>query len=273
MKEFPTLQELHKHLIDNKKSIMAEKKGVFKQADAMPFINVTISEKGEVNKSEEVEMMEDDRIRVKVVINTTNLIDSHRDMHVKGIWKKSINDNPKRKLLESHGRNFKDVISSNAIASVKSMSWKSLGYDYEGNTEALIFDVEIDKDRHETMYKQYKNGYVDNHSVGMQYVNYLMAVNSDESWAKEEKANWDKYYPMVANKEVADEYGYFYPTLEAKVIEGSAVVFGSNSATPTLSVKSKEPEITQEDATPEPINTQIDIEELKQIVKQTLKLK
>ena len=51
--------------------------------------------------------------------------------------------------------------------------------------------------------------------------------------------DWDKYYPIVANKEVADERGFFWIVSEAKIIEGSAVVMGSNSATPTLSIENK----------------------------------
>ena len=90
------------------------------------------------------------------------------------------------------------------------------------------------------MFKQYANGWVKNHSVGMRYVKIDLAINSESELDKDEKALWDKYYPIVANKEVADERGYFWIVSEAKVIEGSAVVMGSNSATPTLSVENKE---------------------------------
>jgi phage protein D len=41
---------------------------------------------------------------------------------------------------------------------------------------------------------------------------------------------------MIANKEVADENGYFFAVLEAELIEISAVVKGSNTITPTISV-------------------------------------
>jgi hypothetical protein len=32
-------------------------------------------------------------------------------------------------------------------AKVESHKWKDLGFDFEGETEALVFNVEIDKDR------------------------------------------------------------------------------------------------------------------------------
>jgi hypothetical protein len=36
-------------------------------------------------------------------------------------------------------------------------------------TEALVFNVEIDKDRNDFMFNQYAKGYVKEHSVGMRY--------------------------------------------------------------------------------------------------------
>jgi hypothetical protein len=87
------------------------------------------------------------------------------------------------------------------------------------------------------MLKQYANGWVKNHSVGMRYVQLELAINSESDYDKEYKDLWDEYYPVIANKEVADERGYFWLVKEAKIVEGSAVVMGSNSATPTLEMK------------------------------------
>ena len=123
------------------------------------------------------------------------------------------------------------------------MTWKSLGLPYDGTTEALIFESTIEKKRNEFMLNQYANGWVKNHSVGMRYVQLDLAINSEAEWNKEEKDLWDKFYPVIANKETADERGYFWVVKEAKIIEGSAVVMGSNSATPTLENKNFEPSL------------------------------
>lgn len=53
-----------------------------------------------------------------------------------------------------------------------------------------------------------------------------------KQYYKEEKKVWDKYYPDIANKGTADERGYFWVVKQAAVIEGSAVVKGSNQYTP-----------------------------------------
>lgn len=270
--EFNTKQELFKYLVENKAKLIAQKKSAVKETDGINFISVKYYDNKETaTKSEDVaEVIDENKISVKVVINTTNLIDSHLDCHIPNIWKKSLQENKTSIHLQEHRRTFDAVICDSSIPSVKNMNWSDLGYNYEGKTQALIFSSIIDEERNPFMYNQYKKGWVKQHSVGMRYVNLFMCINSEEKWAEEEKANWDKYYKEVANKEVAEEYGYFWAVTEAKFIEGSAVLFGSNSITPTLSVKtSNEPIITQE----EPINTkQIDVNELKKIFKQTLKL-
>lgn len=239
-REFNSQEELFKALKENKPSLIALKKSTEKRADAVSYVNSEVS-KLNTNKEENGTQTEIDKLQVKVVINTTNFIDSHNDLHINGIWNKSVSDNANKGFLhlQEHDRDFDKVISDNAKGYVESVTWKSLGLPYNGKTEALIFDSVIEKKRNEFMFNQYANGWVKNHSVGMRYVKIDLAVNSESEWDKDEKELWDKYYPVVANKEVADERGYFWVVSEAKVIEGSAVVMGSNSATPTLSVENK----------------------------------
>lgn len=73
------------------------------------------------------------------------------------------------------------------------------------------------------------------------------AINSAADWAKEEKAVWDKYYPDIVNKEDVDERGYFLAVKEQKIIENSAVLKGSNPATPTISVEPVSDTSTKQD--------------------------
>ena len=239
-RSFANKQELFKALKDNKPNLISLKKSTEKRADAFcGFYNDDLSKNNLVAKSEG-EIEDPNFLKVKVVINTTNFLDSHGDVHIDGIWNKSIKDNPTKLHLQEHERDFDKVISDSATASVKSIGWDKLGFAYEGKTQALIFDSVIDKKRNEFMLNQYKNGWVKNHSVGMRYVSLSLCLNSSTEWDKEEKENWDKYYPSIANKDLADEKGYFWAVTEAKIIEGSAVVMGSNSTTPTLEVTQAE---------------------------------
>jgi hypothetical protein len=233
-----TKEELFAFLRENKKELRAEKMFQMKQADSVSYVVPLYDTKGVAIKAESQQtLINKDSIMAKIVINTTNLMDSHDDVHIPGLWKKSIKDNKSVYHLQEHQMKFDKIITDDVKVSTKSMSWKDLGFDYEGETEALIFDSTIPKERNPFMFEQYAKGYVKEHSVGMRYVQLFLCLNSSDKWDVEEKANWDKYYEYVTNKDDVDNQGYFWAVTEAKLVEGSAVVKGSNHATPTISVK------------------------------------
>lgn len=237
-KEFANKEELFKALRENKNTLIAQKKAILKEADSTTYYIEVINSKGEAIKADSGSYNDDvSKLKAKLVINTTNLLDSHGDVHLKGIWSKTVKEQKNILLLQEHRMAFDHIISDSVTASVKNMTWKSLGFDFEGNTEALVFETEIEKGRNEFMFNQYAKGYVKEHSVGMRYVKIELAINSESKWDVEEKEIWDKYYSEIANKELADERGYFWAVSEAKAIEGSAVVKGSNYATPTISIE------------------------------------
>ena len=236
-KEFENKEDLFKALIENKKELISIKKSITKNADAVSYGYIETIKSGANKAIASSDLPQE--LSVKVVINTTNFLDSHGDVHIDGIWNKSVKDNKSFLHLQEHDRSFDKIITDNAKASIQSMTWKELGFSYSGSTQALIFESTIDKLRNGFMLKQYANGWVKNHSVGMRYVQIELAINSEADYDKEYKDMWDEYYPIIANKEVADERGYFWVVKEAKIIEGSAVVMGSNSATPTLENKTE----------------------------------
>ena len=253
-------------ILKDKEVAKLNKMASLKHADATPTVFI-VEKSGEFKAVKELTEVESGKmLRVKVAINTTNIIDSHCDLHVNGLWKKSVKEAKGLYLFQEHKYSFDKIISDKVQASTQIMSWKDLGYNYEGETEALIFDAEIDPSENELMAVKYKKGKVKNHSVGMRYIKLLLCINSDKRYDEEEKANWDKYYPMVANKEVADELGYFWAVTEAKIIEGSAVPIGSNQATPTIDVsESKEAGATTSN---EPLKDTLTADDIKEIFKE-----
>ena len=244
--EFPTKtfedkRELFSSLKEHKHTLIAQKRATTKYADSTFHYVSVVDDKGHTTKAASNNIADLDKLEVKLVINTTNLMDSHSDVHLKGIWKKSVKENKNLLLLQEHQMTFDKIISTDIKASIDLMSWSDLGFKkLQGTTEALVFTSIIEKSRNPFMFEQYAKGYVKEHSVGMRYVKVDLAVNSEESYYKEEKGIWDKYINEIANKEAAEELGYFWAVSEAKVIEGSAVVRGSNYATPTLSVEQKD---------------------------------
>lgn len=243
--KFDTYDELFDHLIENKEDYIYAKKSETKFEDSLGHHQISYigsvapqfyengSFKFMTKEGVNTEVLE---IEVKAIINTTNFLDSHGDVHVKGLWNRSIKNNKAIKMLQEHEMRFDKIIAdkTDLSVSVEDFSWKDLGYNVEGMTEALVFDATIKQSRNSFMFNEYKDGNVDNHSVGMRYVQIKLAVNSKKDSHKNEKEVWDKYVTDIANKEEAEKRGYFWAVLEAKAIEGSAVVIGSNRITPTL---------------------------------------
>jgi hypothetical protein len=229
-----------------------EKKGAMKFADALHAPLFTVDDNSNVTKAViSSDILTLDSFNVNVAINTTNLMDSHDDVHIPNIWNKSLKEQKLLYLLQEHNMTFQSIISDNVKALAKTMTWKELGYNYEGTTQVLLFNAKIDKERNTYMAEQYAKDRVKNHSVGMRYVQLDLAMNSSISMDKEEKKIWDKYINQIANREQAEEKGYFWAVTEAKLVEGSAVPLGSNYATPTISVGKIEPEQSTQSHEPE----------------------
>ncbi len=238
-KQFGTQKELFAFLFKNKKQLIAQKKAVTKFADCVTCEPVIMHDKPtKTEKADQpIEGVLPDTLRVGVIINTTNFMDCHDDVHIPGLWSKSLAENKMMMHVQEHEMEFEKIISDgkNLKAYTRNYTWEELGYKYPGVTEGLTFDSIIERKRNEFMLNQYKNGWVRNHSVGMRYVKFDLAMNDED--CPNEFAAWNLYYPQIANKERADEKGYFWYVIEAKCIEGSAVPMGSNSATPTMTVE------------------------------------
>ena len=243
--EFNTKKELFDFLVENKSSLINAKKSVIKRADCISLTPVIVPELKSIDKAfstqkEETETETEDYLQVKVIINTTKIMDSHMDVHIDGLWDKSLKENKRIMHVQEHKTyEFGKIISSgdDLEAYTKMYNWKDLGVDAEGQTQALEFKSNVREDRNKYMHNQYKNDWVDNHSVGMQYVKLKLAINDKDYEA--EKSMWDQHIDKVVNKNFAEDKGYFWAVIEAKAIEGSAVPNGSNPITPTVSVKNK----------------------------------
>lgn len=169
------------------------------------------------------------------IINTINYLDSHKDVHLWGIWDKSAKEqNGKVYYIINHELELGKVISypNNVEIMIKEMTWKDLGSNYEGKTQALVFKAKLTERSNKDAYDAIKAGDEIQNSVRMQYVRLELAINSKEDYYKDELAAWTKYSPLVVNKEALED-GYFWAVHEAKIyMEGSAVLFGSNCITP-----------------------------------------
>jgi hypothetical protein len=234
-------KELFKFLIDNKTALVAQKKSMLKHADVMVFDALPI--KTEAVKS--TDNTNDNGIcSVKVVANTAWYCDSQMDVLLPDNAKKSISE---RKGLIPHLHDHVHEIGAQ-VGDVKNiyyqtMSLSELGINKIGSTQVLVFETDIKKSYNEQVYNLYKAGRIKQHSIGLQYVKMGLAINDEESVAEYEL--WQKYQANVINQDIIQEKGFFWVVPEIKLLENSAVLFGSNPITPTLSAK-------QDDTTNEP---------------------
>ncbi|WP_394749542.1 hypothetical protein [Spongiimicrobium salis] len=238
--EFNTKREKFDFLRTNKDKLIAQKKSIIKEADGFAFVKTpTISKYGATKMDGTPIDANVDKLLVKAVINTTNIMDSHYDVHLPGLWKKSLSENRMIMHVQEHKSNMFDKIISDGedlTAYTKNYTWKDLGYNVSGNTEALMFDSLVKKSRNPYMFDQYRDKYVRNHSVGMRYVKLVLCINDEENGGAEYEA-WEKYIKEVINRDFAEDKGFFWAIKEARVIEGSAVPLGSNTITPTYSME------------------------------------
>ena len=207
------------------------------------------------------------------VVNSANFLDSHSDIHVDGNWNKSVKDQNGKVYLVWHHDFSK---TENIIAfpediemMTSKVAWNLLGKSYDGETYSLIYKVKKDKIVNENVSKWLKEGRKLQLSVRMQYIKLETAFNSDDEDYSKQTENYNKYYPLIANKDEFKEIEYFFIVKEAKnVMESSLLPFGSNSATAEISQienKSEADNITSEQEEPS-IDTQKQEKLLKELL-------
>ena len=223
-----------KEIIKNKKELIKLKKATIKEGDIISFAAINPIDL----KSELIKEDNDNELFRTIVGNTYGFMDSHDDVHIKGIFTKSINENGSNVLhLHDHVHQLTAKVGTPLKVYEQEVKWEDVGLKKAGSTTALLMDTRIEKARNSNIFTDYKSNQINQHSVGMQYVKLELAVNDPEE--KEEFATWERYKNQVANIDKAEEQGYFWAVTEAKLIEISAVIKGSNELTPTLAPNTK----------------------------------
>lgn len=230
-KEFSTKEEMFIDLMANQNKIIELKKAAIKESDS---INSFFADKNSSEKS--LSFVKDGYFYP--VINTTNFLDSHGDVHFPNIWNKSLKDKVNKifYVLE-HKLSIDNVVAfpNDVNAFVKSITWKELGYNFEGNTQALIYEIAKDRIQISKIKELIDNKAPFENSVRMRYITMALAINTTNSDMSKNKELWDDRIDQIANRDKAEQEGYFWAIDEASIEkEGSLVLFGSNSATPII---------------------------------------
>lgn len=234
-KEFADKKARNLALKKDAARIIGIKKATVKNSDPVLYVSKSGAKKADIATDE------DDAIvgsYIYPVINTTNFLDSHGDVHIDGIWDVSIKQQ-KNKLyyLIDHYMAISNVIAypDDVVASVSTLNWSDLGQPYVGTTQALIFKVLLQDYANDAALGAIAAKKPIQNSVRMRYISVTLCIDDTSDDFKQEYANFYKYLAVIANKDDAIEAGYFWAITEASIEkEGSAVLFGSNEATPIL---------------------------------------
>ncbi len=231
---FSTKEELFAELRANKQDLIKMKcsqelksceKGI-----AVYCKPIDVSKYSEANKGLKV----DDNYWY-IAMNTTNVLDSHGDLHVDGIWDKTKKDsNFKNYIVDSHVMSINTTIAKAKHVEIMTVKipFRDLGFDYDGMTEVLLYKVPKDKVIHQKAKEWLESGDPIEGSVRMIYIKISLALNSDAKEDIEEKKTYVEYYPLIANKAAFKDIPYYWVIKEARNIgESSLVLNGSNPVT------------------------------------------
>jgi len=237
-KTYSSKEELFKDLKDNLDFIIDAKKSQI-QKSCDKGVSVTCKSLDLLKFQDQNKAIKIDDNYYYIAVNSTKILDSHDDLHLDNLWNKSIAEQQgKNYLVIDHELEVDKVIvrKEHIEMFVAKVPFALLGKTYDGDTQALIYKMPKSQVKHQLVKEWLDSGDEIEASVRMQYVTFDLCMDSNDPDDATAKANYDKYYPLIANKNEFDYIYYFFAIKEAKnVRESSLVVFGSNSATGQVS--------------------------------------
>lgn len=254
-KQFSTKEELFAEMRKSYNDLIA-----FKKADIQKSCKKGASVTCRILKdTDSVKTLKIDPAYYYIAVNTTWILDSHEDLHVDGIWNKSVKEQQGQNYLVcDHSLTIADTVvrKENVEMLVVDMPFALIGKSYSGDTQVLVYKVPKDKVIHDKAKEWLDSGDQIEASVRMQYVTILFAMDSNDPEDATLKKNYDNYIGKIANKDDFEYIPYFFVIQEAKnVRESSLVLFGSNPV--TGNIKDNEPEKSTQNKEIPPVDTRV----------------
>lgn len=231
-REFSSRDDMFSALLKNKNELIKLKKAkIQKSKEKGQISNLCI-----IKPDSSVKSFNMDENKFYPIINTTNYIDSHNDVHFPGLWSKTINEQKGNVFyVLDHKLEIDKVVAwpNDVDVFTSVVPWSMVGKDYAGFTEALIYGINKDAISNDLAKQIIEEKRPVQNSIRMGYVKIKLAADDNRIEFKEHKEYFDARINDIANKDVAMNQGFFWGIEEAKIIkEGSMVLFGSNDATP-----------------------------------------
>lgn len=244
--DFADKQSLFAYLRTNKSKIIAQKKSLPIVSDNLEFgYSKVISSNGfSIKKVKDTgETLSDSELDIDVIANLSGWCDSYMDVMIENSWNRSIKDKGAlgTKLfyhLKNHDYSTDDLVGKDASLYTKDIDLSQFNIKSDIKTaQGLMMHSTVVFEYDNKVFILYRDGQIKQHSIGLQYVQLHLCLNSEVEDDAEEKKNWDKYYDQVINKDKIDAKGYFWAVVEAKILEVSTVLWGANELTSVESMK------------------------------------
>jgi len=272
-KEFSTKEELFKSLKENLNVIEDQKKAKiyesYKKGQSMTMKTIDVS-KLDIEQQKALKL---DDAYYYVAFNSTRILDSHEDVHIDGLWKKTIQEKQfKNYVVTDHELEVLNTVVRKEYVEIftAKVPFSILNKSYSGNTEVLIYKFPKDKVQIPIVKEWLDSGDALEGSVRMRYINFVFCADSNNPEDEEFKKNYDKYIDYIANKEDFEYIPYFFAIIEASnERESSFVIAGSNHVTGQIQ-NNKQAEKSLEPNEPTEVTQKAEQEAQKEQLKQLL---
>jgi hypothetical protein len=236
-----TGKSLFQFLTANKGALVSQKKAGIKTTEAVSAnLEHYIVRDKSAQKAATADIPEDvTTLRVKFVGNAFRWCDSQMDVLIDDCAKKTISEGHGRLHIKDHVFMTDSEVGDVVAVYLQDVPLVDLGLAQGGTTQCIVYESDVQKAMNEKIFNRYRKNKQNQHSIGLRYVKIELAIN-DSDYEKEMDF-WNKYYPLVINKEAVDERGFFWVVTEIKLIEVSAVLAGANELTPTLDISESTP--------------------------------
>jgi len=234
-KEFKTKKEMFSYIKENKELIVKSLKSQVKTKSGhiLGFYNpIDATVKNIPNLDEDY---------IYPIISNTNWLDNHRDIHLDGSMNKTAKEQQGKVCYTTdHEIKINNIVAypEDVGLMIETLDFNQLTKDYSGKTECFMFKIPKSELINAPFKRSQEKGKKMQNSIRMIYIKVDIGFNDNDPDFAQEKQYYDEAYEKAVNKDAFKDVNVVTLVRELKIhMEGSAVPFGSNSATP---IESKE---------------------------------
>lgn len=248
-RQFANKEELFLELKANEERLIDLKKSsIFKSSEKGQISFLNFDKAKDAIKADGFKARED---CIYPIVSTTEYMDSHSDVHFKGCFKKTVKEQQgKINYTLDHELKWDSIIAwkEDVRMFIADVNWGIVGKDYEGTTQALVFEIRKDKIKRKDVLEAIENKSSNfENSIRMIYHKIKLGIDSENPDLKENKAYYDEKINEISNKERVEEQGFFWGVEELGIHKEASLVVsgGSNDATCIYQKEEeKEPDIS-----------------------------